>query len=171
MIATEATETEGAEGEKLKALSFLKNRISSLEKMDLGDEKANLIREGVIIAMKTKADELSKADESEDKSSEAKVDETGADKAEDASKQVEDKTAETDTKTDVKGEGAGEEAEEDTEEDDDKTASAEVLNLKKLDDVNKALERIAPSQKTEKLGLEKTVSSCIDTLVECASVQ
>lgn len=158
LVAMEATE---AEEEKAQAVSYLKSRISFLENTTFDDPRANLIREGVIMAMKDKADELDKRDETEagktPENSEADADKAEAKAGEGpvAGKEAEDKISE-------------DKLEDDSKEDDSNKESAETPTLKKLDEINKTLEKINPTVEKEKLDITKSVTAMAGTLAKLA---
>ena len=154
----------------LMMAATLEERAESISKLDLGNNKlANQIREGVVIAMKDKAKELSKTDsvKPEDKE-ETKVDETTA-TTDDKTTVTEDKKEDTTEDVEVKTETTTEEVK--TEATEEKEAKADVT-LVKLSSIDKKLEQIAPVAKAEiaKLSLEKTVKAMASTIEKMADI-
>lgn len=197
MIANEAMEPEadkpeGGDDMMMSASAdALKTRITSLEKMDFGDNKvANLLREEVIKAMKTKADELNKESEAPN-SSEAEEPKAPVENVEGEEEKEEGQSNSEETGTEgeeenkaPEGEGSeetpasdekeeeeeketpeGEESKEGEEENGEEEKS-ESPTLTKLEKIEKSLEEQpkATEKVEENSDLAKSVNKMVDIL-------
>lgn len=149
LLAIEAQEPEAKESDDIfyaATAGDIRKKITLLEQMDFeGNPFANLLRKGVIISMEKKADELNK-------------------------KEGEEESTEETEETQATEETSQESTEETEATEEDKEAGELATNLKKIADVNKVIESIAPkkedTQKTQ--DLMKAVNSIAGSLVGLA---
>lgn len=147
-----------------KTSEELMAKVGFLETVDLGDNKfADVLRKGVILAMKDKAEELKKEDKG---SEEPKTEVVETPVAEEEPKDP--KTPEETPKEEVKAE----ETPEETTPEEPKETGAVAETLTKIQEADAALEKLTPTPKVEKKddGLAKAVDSLAGTLVKVTSV-
>lgn len=153
-VEAEETEKEAEENNEMNgdfwaaSPTNLIKRVGALEAMDFkGDAIADALRRGVIIAMKTKAEQIKKAEEED-----AQKDETQADEEESHAEETESETE---------------------DEDEEEKEAAANATLKKLNDLDKKIEALTPKKdvsKAETLDLAKSVNAMAGTLAKAVDL-
>jgi len=168
ILSVEANEPEGEKSEGIfegKSAEELDAKIKALKSINFGNNNiANLLREGVILSM-TKAKKLTKAEGDEEVQDEnVESEETTAE-----DETLDSEETEGDESEETEEEDAEDEAEE-AEEDTDSVESGELnASMKKLDSVNKTLEKMNPAKKDEpSKNLVKAISSMAGSLAKVA---